>query len=169
MYWLGSFPVAPLNMILASFYSPTASGWTPSPGFTPISTFIAWWTLAIAIVGMVLFFVPAYLGIRIGAGFATVLGVIAIVPLTFLAVAFLFTGDADSASSRASAARRHQLLLELDGTGWFTLYCRLHVPAHLESSRSRPPPATSSETRDPARDAKIAMNLEDGYGLFIYT
>ena len=25
------------------------------------------------------------------------------------------------------------------------------------------------ETRDPDRDAKIAMNLEGGYGLFIYT
>src|SRR3954462_7387498 len=25
------------------------------------------------------------------------------------------------------------------------------------------------ETRDPERDAKIAMNLEGGYGLFIYT
>src|SRR5689334_1225892 len=28
MYWLGSYPVAPLNMILASFYLPTGSAWT---------------------------------------------------------------------------------------------------------------------------------------------
>ncbi|MDX6724090.1 MAG: hypothetical protein QOD73_2494, partial [Solirubrobacteraceae bacterium] len=50
MYWLGWFPVAPLNMILASFYLADRFGLNTESGFTPISTFIAWWTLAIAIV-----------------------------------------------------------------------------------------------------------------------
>ena len=51
MYWLGWFPVAPLNMILASFYLADRFGLNTDSGFTPINTFIAWWTLAIAFVG----------------------------------------------------------------------------------------------------------------------
>ena len=43
-------------------------------GFTPIHTFIAWSTLIISIVGILLFFIPAYLGIRFGTVFATALG-----------------------------------------------------------------------------------------------
>src|SRR6266545_8087702 len=90
MYWLGWFPVAPLNMILAAFYLCDRLHLNTSSGFTPIHTFIAWWTLAIAVVGILLFFIPAYLGIRIGAAFATVLGLISMVPLTFLAVSWIF-------------------------------------------------------------------------------
>ena len=104
MYWLGWFPVAPLNMILASFYLADRFGLDTTSGFTPINTPIAWWTLGISIVGILLFFIPAYMGIRVGAGFATVLGIISMVPLTFLAVAFLFTGDADWGSSPASTS-----------------------------------------------------------------
>jgi hypothetical protein len=57
MYWLGWFPVAPLNMILASFYIATASA-EHDVGFTPINTFIAWWTLGIAGRRHPLFFIP---------------------------------------------------------------------------------------------------------------
>ncbi|MGH2886014.1 MAG: amino acid permease, partial [Solirubrobacteraceae bacterium] len=64
-YWLGWFPVAPLNMILASFYLADRFHLNTTSGFTPIHTFIAWWTLGIAMVGIVLLFIPAYLGIRI--------------------------------------------------------------------------------------------------------
>ena len=49
-YWLGWFPVAPLNMILASFYIVDRFKLSTS-GFTPIHTPIAWWTLGISIVG----------------------------------------------------------------------------------------------------------------------
>src|SRR6476661_9263264 len=122
-YWLGWFPVAPLNMILASFYLADRFGLNTTAGFTPINTFIAWWTLGIAVVGILLFFIPAYLGIRVGAGFATLLGIISMVPLTFLAVAFLFTGDADW----SQLSGFHQLdgtgfFTSLNGHGWFTTY-----------------------------------------------
>ena len=73
-YWLGWFPVAPLNMILASFYLADRFHLNTTAGFTPIHTFIAWSTLIISIVGILLFFIPAYRGIRFGATFATVLG-----------------------------------------------------------------------------------------------
>src|SRR4051794_13858883 len=89
-YWLGWFPVAPLNMILASFYLADRFNLNTTSGFTPIHTFIAWWTLAIAVVGILLFFIPAYLGIRFGTVFATTLAMLSMIPLTFIAIAWLF-------------------------------------------------------------------------------
>jgi len=44
MYWLGWFPVAPLNMILASFYLANRFGLDTSHTFTPVNTPIAYWT-----------------------------------------------------------------------------------------------------------------------------
>ena len=85
-YWLGWFPVAPLNMILASFYLADRFHLNTSSGFTPIHTFIAWWTIAISIIGILLFFIPAYLGIRFGTMFATVLALLSMIPLTFIAI-----------------------------------------------------------------------------------
>jgi amino acid transporter len=73
-YWLGWFPVAPLNMILASFYLSDRFGWGPIDTITPLSTPIAVTTIIIAVVGIICLFIPAYLGIRLGAAFATVLG-----------------------------------------------------------------------------------------------
>src|SRR3989442_6210095 len=40
-YWLGWFPVAPLNMILASFYLADRFNLNTTAGFTPVHTFIA--------------------------------------------------------------------------------------------------------------------------------
>ena len=75
-YWLGWFPVAPLNMILASAYLADRFGLDTSATFTPVHTPIAYWTLGISVVGILLFYIPAYLGIRFGAAFATVLAII---------------------------------------------------------------------------------------------
>jgi amino acid transporter len=170
MYWLGWFPVAPLNMILASLYLADRFGLDTTSGFTPIHTPIAWWTLGISIVGILLFFVPAYLGIRIGAGFATVLGVISMVPLTFLAVAFLFSGHADW----GQLSGFHQLdgsgfFSGLGGHGWFPLYMGYSFLLTWNVIAMEAAACYIGETRDPDRDAKIAMNLEGGYGLLIYT
>src|ERR671932_150455 len=161
MYWLGWFPVAPLNMILASFYLADRFGLDTKSGFTPINTPIAWWTLGIAIVGILLFFIPAYLGIRVGAGFATLLGIISMVPLTFLAVAFIFTGDANW----SQLSGFHQL----DGHGWFPLYMGYSFLLTWNVIAMEAAACYIGETRDPDKDAKIAMNLEGGYGLLIYT
>jgi amino acid transporter len=170
MYWLGWFPVAPLNMILASFYIADRFGLNTTSGFTPINTFIAWTTLIIAVVGILLFFVPAYLGIRIGAGFATVLGIIAMVPLTFLAVAWIFTGNGDW----GQLSGFHQLdgssfFSGLDGHGWVPLYFGYSFLLTWNVIAMEAAACYIGETRNPERDAKIAMNLEGGYGLFIYT
>jgi amino acid transporter len=170
MYWLGWFPVAPLNMILASFYLADRFGLNTTSGFTPINTFIAWTTLVIAVVGILAFFVPAYLGIRIGTGFATVLGLVSMIPLTFLAVSWIFSGNADWDQLKGF----HQLdgsgfFSGLDGTGWFTLYAAYAFLLTWNVIAMEAAACYIGECKDPGRDAKIAMNLEGGYGLFIYT
>lgn len=170
MYWLGWFPVAPLNMILASFYLADRFGLNTDSGFTPINTFIAWWTLAISVVGILAFFVPAYLGIRIGTGFATVLGIISMVPLTFLAIAWLFSGNYDLGNlSNFTQLDGTGFFSGLDGHGWFTLYCGYAFLLTWNVIAMEAAACYIGETKDPARDAKIAMNLEGAYGLFIYT
>ena len=169
-YWLGWFPVAPLNMILASFYLAERFGLNTEAGFTPINTFIAWWTVAIAIVGILLFFIPAYLGIRIGTAFATILGVISMVPLTFIAVAWLFSGDVKWGElSGFTQLDGSGFFSGLDGTGWFPLYIGFMFLLTWNVIAYEAAACYIGECRDPERDAKIALNLEGAYGVFIYT
>jgi amino acid transporter len=170
-YWLGWFPVAPLNMILASAYLADRFHLNVTSGFTPIHTFIAWSTLGISIVGILLFFIPAYLGIRFGTVFATVLAVLSMVPLTFIAIAWIF---------HPSVAHWGELsgFKHLDGTGffhgvgghgWLTVYLAYSFLLTWNVIAMEAAACYIGECKDPERDAKIAMNLEGGYGLFIYT
>lgn len=75
-------------MILASFYIVDRFGLSTS-GFTPIHTPIAYWTLAISVV-VLLLFIPAPLGLRFGTVFATTLALLSMIPLTFLAISWIF-------------------------------------------------------------------------------
>jgi amino acid transporter len=170
-YWLGWFPVAPLNMILASYYIASLLGLDLTSGVTPIHTFIAYWTIAIAIAGILLVFIPAWLGIRLGAMFATVLGLLAMVPLTFLAIAAVFV---PSKADWGELSGFHHL----DGTGfftaqlghnWLTIYIAFAFLLTWNVIAMEAAACYIGECRDPERDAKIAMNLEGLYGLFIYT
>ncbi len=170
-YWLGWFPVGPLNMILASYYIASLFGLDLTSGITPIHTFIAWWTVAIAIGGICLIFIPAWFGIRLGALFATFLGLVSMVPLTFLAIAPIF------APSKADWGQLSGFK-HLDGSSFFTaqlghnwLTINLAFAFLLTWNVIAMEAAACyiGETRDPDRDAKIAMNAEGLYGLFIYT
>src|SRR3981081_2595955 len=91
--WLGWFPVAPLNMTLASFYIVDRFGLS-TKGFTPINTPIAWWTLAISVGGLLLLAIPAGRGLRFGTVFATTLALLSMIPLTFLAISWIFNPSA---------------------------------------------------------------------------
>ena len=169
-YWLGWFPVAPLNMILASFYLADRFNLNLDSGFTPINTFIAWWTLGIAAVGILLFLIPATMGIRIGAGFATVLGLLSMIPLTFLAVAWIFSGSADLGNlSGFTHLDGSGFFTSIDGTGWLPLYIAYAFLLTWNVLAMEAAACYIGECHDPERDAKIAMNLEGGFGLFIYT
>jgi amino acid transporter len=170
MYWLGWFPVAPLNMILASFYLVDKFGLSQK-GFTPIHTPIAYWTVAISIVGIILVFIPAYLGIRLGTLFATVLGLLSMIPLTFLAIAPIFR---PSVTDWGQLSGFHQLdgssfFSSLNGEGWLTVYLAYAFLLTWNVIAMEAAACYIGECRDPERDAKIAMNLEGLYGLFIYT
>lgn len=171
MYWLGWFPVAPLNMILASFYLADRFDLDTSTGFTPINTFISWWTLGIAIFGIVLFFIPAYLGIRFGTGFATVLAVIAMTPLTFLAVAWIFNpGSYDFGNLSGFHQLDGSSFFSGVGTyGWFTFYAAFAFLLTWNVIAMEAAACYIGECKNPDRDAKIALNLEAGYGLLVYT
>src|ERR687886_732161 len=170
-YWLGWFPVAPLNMILASFYLADRFHLNLTSGFTPIHTFIAWCTLAISIVGILLFFIPAYLGIRFGTAFATVLALLSMIPLTFIAIAWIFH---PSVAHWGQLSGFHQLdgsgfFSGLGGHGWLTVYIAYSFLLTWNVIAMEAAACYIGECKDPERDAKIAMNLEGGYGLFIYT
>src|SRR5438552_11458059 len=169
-YWLGWFPVGPINMILASGYLVSKLSLSQS-GFTPIHTPIAWWTLGISIVGILLLFIPAYLGIRFGSAFATVLGLLSMIPLTFLAVAWIFKPSVVHGSNLSGF---HQFdgsgfFSAMYGHGWLTIYIAFAFLLTWNVIAMEAAACYIGECKDPERDAKIAMNLEGGYGLFIYT
>ncbi|MGB9183238.1 MAG: APC family permease, partial [Solirubrobacteraceae bacterium] len=168
-YWLGWFPVAPLNMILASFYIVDRFGLSTS-GFTPINTPIAYWTVGISVVGILLLFIPALLGLRFGTVFATTLALLSMIPLTFLAISWIFHPSVVSFGQLFHF--RHP-----DGTGffasqfhhgWLTLAIAFSFLLTWNVIAMEAAACYIGETRNPDRDAKIAMNLEGAYGLFIY-
>ena len=169
-YWLGWFPVAPLNMILASFYIVDRFHLSTA-GFTPIHTPIAWWTLGISVGGLILLAIPAVMGLRFGTVFATGLAILSMIPLTFLAISWIF---------HPAVVDFGQLFhfRHTDGTGffasqfhhgWLTLYIAFSFLLTWNVIAMEAAACYIGETKNPDRDAKIAMNLEGLYGLFIYT
>src|SRR5439155_10739998 len=169
-YWLGWFPVAPLNMILASFYLVDRFNLSTS-GFTPINTPIAWWTLGISIVGILFLFIPAYLGIRFGTLFATALALLSMIPMTFLAIAWIFR---PSKAHPGQVFHFHQVdgsgfFTGAFGHGWLTIYIAFAFLLTWNVIAMEAAACYVGECKDPARDGKIALNLEGGYGVFIYT
>jgi amino acid transporter len=170
-YWLGWFPVAPLNMILASAYLADRFHLNTTSGFTPIHTFIAWSTVGISIVGILLFFIPAYLGIRFGTAFATLLAMLSMIPLTFIAIAWIFR---PSVAHWSELSGFHHLdgssfFSSLGGHGWLTVYIAYSFLLTWNVIAMEAAACYIGECKNPERDAKIAMNLEGAYGLFIYT
>jgi len=148
-YWLGWFPVAPLNMILASFYLAALFNLSTN-GITPIHTPIAWWTLGISLLGIAL---------------------LSMLPMTFLAVAWVF---------RPSVVNWGELagFKHLDGSGffapafghgWLAIYLAFAFLLTWNVIAMEAAACYIGETKNPERDGKIALNLEGGYGLFIYT
>src|ERR1700735_1897276 len=169
-YWLGWFPVAPLNMILASFYIVDRFHLSTA-GFTPIHTPIAWWTLGISVVGILLLFIPAYRGLRFGTGFASALAFLLMIPLTFIAISWIFNPSAVDFNNLAGF---HQInggsfTGTLYGHGGLTLYIAFSFLLTWNVIAMEAAACYIGETKNPDRDAKIAMNLEGLYGLFIYT
>jgi amino acid transporter len=175
-YWLGWFPVAPLNMILASLYLANLFGLDTSATFTPIHTPIAYSTLVIAMVGILIFFVISYLGIRFGATMATILGLLSMIPLTFIAVAWIFKSDVVNYGEIAGFPRLDgsSFFADFKGAngetyGWLTTYIAYSFLLTWNVIAMEAAACYIGECRNPDKDAKIAMNLEGIYGMLIYT
>jgi amino acid transporter len=164
-YWLGWFPVAPINMILASayivtlFHVPTGRSFQP---FGELGAPISAAGLIISMIGLAVLFIPSYLGIRLGAGFATFLGIVSMVPLTLLVFLPIFKpGSADF----GNVAGFH---LPAGVTGSFPLFLSWIFVMTWSVLAMEAAACYIGECRDPARDAKIAMTAEGLYGFFIY-
>jgi amino acid transporter len=170
-YWLGWFPVAPLNMILASFYLADRFHLNTTAGFTPIHTFIAWSTLIISIIGILLFFIPAYRGIRVGASFATILALLSMIPLTFIAIAWIFNPSVVHLAELSGFPRLDgsSFFADMGGFSWWQVYVAYGFLLTWNVIAMEAAACYIGECANPDRDARIAMNLEGGYGVFIYT
>jgi amino acid transporter len=140
-------------------------------GFTPIHTFIAWSTLIISILGLLLFFIPAYRGIRFGASFATVLALLSMIPLTFIAVAWIFNPGVANFSELAGFPHvdGSSFFSPIGDFNWLQVYIAYGFLLTWNVIAMEAAACYIGECANPDRDAKIAMNLEGGYGVFIYT
>jgi amino acid transporter len=169
-YWLGWFPVAPLNMILASAYIADRFHLTSST-ITPLDTPISLWTLGISIGGLILLSIPAVRGLRFGTAFATTLAVLSMIPLTFLAISWIFNPSVVDFGQlwHFRHTNGSGFFTGLFGHGWLTLYLAFSFLLTWNVIAMEAAACYIGETRNPDRDAKIAMNLEGLYGLFIYT
>ncbi|MDQ3104001.1 MAG: APC family permease [Actinomycetota bacterium] len=164
-YWLGWFPVAPINMILASNYIvslfnvPTGRTFLP---FGTLGTEVSMAVLIISLLGLLAMFVPALLGIRLGAGFATLLGVVSMVPLTLLVLLPVFNPSSMDPSNLSGFS----LPPGTDGSlAFFVSWIFIMTWSVLAMEAAA---CYIGECREPARDAKIAMTAEGLFGLFIY-
>ena len=119
--------------------------------------------LVITFVGLIGLFIPCYFGIRLGASFATILGVD-------------LDGAADPADHPArSSSRRsfhwsnisgfHYASPPTSGTIFFLAWIFVISWNAIAMEAAA---CYIGECRDPARDAKIALTAEGLYGVFVY-
>jgi amino acid transporter len=169
-YWLGWFPVGPLNMILASYYVIDLLHLSQST-FSPLGTPIEYWAVGISIGGLILLFIPSYLGLKFGAGFATALGLLAMIPMTFLAISWIFHPAVAHFGQLTSFRRTNgsSFFSGIYGHNWVTIYLMFSFLLTWNVLAMEAAACYIGETKNPSRDARIALNLEGGYGLFIYT
>jgi amino acid transporter len=161
-YTLGWFPVAPINMILASNYICTLLGIPQGPSFTPMGVSISLTVLVLSILGMCLLAIPCIRGIHLGAGFATFLGIASMLPLTLLVFLPFAKPEVLHWSNLAGFA-----LADPANKTWPFYMSWIFIISWsvlgLEAAA-----CYIAECKNPARDAKISLAAEAGYGLFIY-
>jgi amino acid transporter len=164
-YWLGWFPVAPINMILTSAYIvalfniPTGSSLDPFGSIgAPITTSV----LIISFIGLVAMYLQAHFGIQLGARFATVLGLLSMLPLT----ALIFLPFFKSGSFHSGNISGFHLPQGVHGSPAFFLGWTFPITWSVIAMEAAA--CYVGECRNPARDAKIAMTAEGIYGVSIY-
>ena len=165
-YWLGWFTVAPINAYLAALYITDLFGIPLGGTYGPISDkFGSAWSVGVIVTAAVILlvvFIPGWLGIRLGATFATILGIGSIVPLVliiilpFLKPSTIDFGRVQLGTLPEGVTGSWQLIV-----GWAFIF--VWTVWAMEAAA-----CYIGECREPARDAKIAMTAEGLFGLFIY-
>jgi amino acid transporter len=164
-YWLGWFPVAPINMILTAGYIATLFKVPLGRSLLPLGSVgspIPVTVMIISLVGLAILYVPCYLGIRLGATFATILGVVSMVPLTLLVFLPAFK---PSTFHWANISGFHYLDPKTSGVTFFMAWVFV---ISWNAVAMEAAACYIGECRDPRRDAKIALTAEGAYGVFIY-
>jgi amino acid transporter len=164
-YWLGWFPVAPINMLLAAGYIAVLFHVPLGPTLSPLGTTgtpVSIGVLIITFVGLLGLFIPCYLGIRLGARFATILGVTSMVPLTLLIILPIFK---PSSFHWSNISGFH---FADPATASFTFFMAWIFVISWNAIAMEAAACYIGECRDPARDAKIALTAEGLYGVFVY-
>jgi amino acid transporter len=164
-YWLGWFPVAPINMILASAYITQLFGIPAGRSFLPFGSIgspVSLAVLVISVIAIMIMYVPSYFGIKLGAGFATVMGIISMAPLTVLIVLpFFRPGSMDF--SNLSGFHFAPGVVGSPTLVFAWMFVMTWSVLAMEAAA-----CYLGECRNPARDAKIAMTAEGIYGFFIF-
>jgi amino acid transporter len=165
-YWLGWFPVAPINVILTASYLAVLFNFSPGHTITPVGT--TWGapigiTIVLLCFGLLaVIFVPAWFGIRLGAAFATVLGILSMLPLTaMIFLPFFKPGSIHWSNVAGFHAPPHVAVTVTFIFAWF--FPILWNVIAMEAAA-----CYVGECRGGARDAKIALTAEGLYGMFIY-
>jgi amino acid transporter len=168
MYWIGWMPVMAVNMILTGAYLPVLFGFTDtSKTISVVGYPVSYFTLGVGIVLSLLLFIPAYLGIRFGTVFATVLGLLSMIPLTILAVAPFVNGKFEG--SNIDSFHVAGTSLPFFSAHGLSLYIAFSALLTWNVIAMEAAGCYIGECRNPEKDAPRAMNLEGGYGVFIYT
>jgi len=120
-------------------------------------------TVLIICVGLLLaIFIPAYLGIRLGALFATVLGVLSMLPITaMIFLPFFKSGAIHWGNVAGFHTPPHVALSATFVAAWF--FPILWNVIAMEAAA-----CYVGECHGGARDAKIALTAEGIFGMFIY-
>src|SRR5579859_4474848 len=165
-YWLGWFPVAPINVILTASYLAVLFKFNPGHLIEPVGTTwgapIGITIVLVCFALLIAIFIPAYLGIRLGAAFATVLGVLSMLPITVMIFLPFF----------------HPSVIHWGNVAGFHAPAGVHVSVTFVFAWFLPilwnviameaAACYVGECRGGARDAKIALTAEGLFGMFIY-
>jgi amino acid transporter len=165
-YWLGWFPVAPINVILTASYLAVLFQFSPGHLIQPVGTTwgapIGVTILLICFALLIAIFIPAYLGIRLGAAFATFLGVLSMLPITaMIFLPFFKSGAVHWGNVAGFHVPPGVHVSPTFVFAWF--FPILWNVIAMEAAA-----CYVGECRGGARDAKIALTAEGLFGVFIY-
>ncbi len=165
-YWLGWFPVAPINVILTASYLAVLFKFSPGHLIEPVGTTwgapIGVTIIVICFALLVAIFIPAYFGIRLGAAFATFLGVLSMLPIT----AMIFLPFFKSGSIHWGNVAGFHLPPHVHASPTFIFAWFFPILWNVIAMEAAA--CYVGECRGGARDAKIALTAEGLFGVFIY-